>query len=74
MDPRTFAQMRAIERLRDQRKRNRTNAIYCIRSLVEDDKVDVETAVNVTALVYQLGLTERAQIMEEARKKYAVAS
>lgn len=71
MDPHTYAQARAMQRLRDQRKRSEYNAIMVIRELIEDDGISIDAAVNGVATVYQLGLIQRGRIMDEAVKRYA---
>lgn len=72
MNQHQFAQVRAMQRLRNQRNPSEYNAIMVIRELIEDDGLTVDAAVNGVAVVYRLGLIQRARIIEEATKRYVV--
>lgn len=46
------------------------NAILCLRNLIEEYKLDRETAIRETMNAFPLGMIEQGDIAEEARRRY----
>jgi hypothetical protein len=52
----------------------KTNAIMCLRNLVEGDGVSVDAALSAVLAAFPLGLSEIDDITTKARARYAVAA